>query len=546
MPTLINQDPDQYDLDYFLAKYGDRFGAMAKENNLQQIKPIQFAVHPTKCNKKNKIHYFKAPHQPTVVQCLCKTYHTLFTSRHYQLPSRSATPPPTSGSATPIDITPNQFKKTKDTIPQSPVSKIPPFSFNYDNSSVATSSTVTDLAPNTVAIKAHTQHTHICIICHKSNIPCVFLTNNKHSLDPTAKILCGYPTHPSCISNLKLKPSIQTKSFNQQQRSAFFTTKFALTKKEEKIQIFKEFLQLLKKKRSTQQKIKIPQQTKENLLDWAQKYPITTEMEPFTNFNTPLSQQIFDFLKPHLINFAPGKITKPATESEQASKWSFKYFIKTLAGAQPKFLTDIIYQHNPTIDNSITIPFDILHSTLKILLHKFTTTLFTKLNYAKILSLHKSIPPYTLQNRFQVAINLARIHLYLQNEYQTIDLAKFSKTVNILPIRFSLHYFISEDAINQPLFKIQNDEKYNINISLNIPKQDFQQTFRIPSLKKYRSDLESWFKPFFANYKKQFTNINETKTFNYIKYEIATKLAESCKRLLPSDFKITSIDSLRE
>ena len=67
MPTLINQDPDQYDLDYFLAKYGDRFGAMTKENNLQQIKPIQFAVHPNECNTKNKIHYFKAPHQPSVV-----------------------------------------------------------------------------------------------------------------------------------------------------------------------------------------------------------------------------------------------------------------------------------------------------------------------------------------------------------------------------------------------------------------------------------------------------------------------------------------------
>jgi hypothetical protein len=40
MPTSISQEPDQYDLDYFLAKYGDRFGAMAKENNLQQIKPI--------------------------------------------------------------------------------------------------------------------------------------------------------------------------------------------------------------------------------------------------------------------------------------------------------------------------------------------------------------------------------------------------------------------------------------------------------------------------------------------------------------------------
>src|SRR6185436_13295454 len=110
--------------------------------------------------------------------------------------------------------------------------------------------------------------------------------------------------------------------------------------------------------------------------------------------------------------------------------------------------------------------------------------------------------PYTLQNRFQVAINLTRIHLYLQNEYQTIDLSKFAKTVNILQIYFSLNYFISEDAINQPLFKIQNNEKYNINISLNIPKQEFLQTFCIPSLKKHRPDLESWFKPFFANYKK--------------------------------------------
>ena len=120
MLTSISQDSDQYDLDYFLAKYGNHFGAMAKESNLQQIKPIQFAVHPTECHKKNKIHYFKAPHQPSIVQCLCKTYHTLFTSRHYQLSQRSVTPPPTSGSgfgsATPMDITLNQFKKTKNTI----------------------------------------------------------------------------------------------------------------------------------------------------------------------------------------------------------------------------------------------------------------------------------------------------------------------------------------------------------------------------------------------------------------------------------------------
>src|SRR6185436_19152783 len=89
--------------------------------------------------------------------------------------------------------------------------------------------------------------------------------------------------------------------------------------------------------------------------------------------------------------------------------------------------------------------------------------------------------PYTLQNRFQVAINLARIHLYLQNEYQTIDLSKFAKTVNILPIRFSLNYFISEDAIKQPLFKIKNNL-----LTLMKPKPSTTSNMKsLPNLQKY-------------------------------------------------------------
>ena len=36
------------------------------------------------------------------------------------------------------------------------------------------------------------------------------------------------------------------------------------------------------------------------------------------------------------------------------------------------------------------------------------------------------------------------------------------------------------------------------------------------------------------------------KTFNYIKYQIAFKLSNECKALLPSEFKILSIDSLQE
>ncbi|CAG8783466.1 2828_t:CDS:1, partial [Racocetra persica] len=52
-----------------------------------------------------------------------------------------------------------------------------------------------------------------------------------------------------------------------------------------------------------------------------------------------------------------------------------------------------------------------------------------------------------------------------------------------------LHYNISEDALYQPLIKVQNDNLFNINISLNISKYHFLETFQISSLKDHLQNL---------------------------------------------------------
>ena len=63
-----------------------------------------------------------------------------------------------------------------------------------------------------------------------------------------------------------------------------------------------------------------------------------------------------------------------------------------MADQRPEFLTKLIFQCNPTIDKAATIPFEILESTLKKLILKFTTILFTKLNYAEIFASLATIP----------------------------------------------------------------------------------------------------------------------------------------------------------
>ena len=105
-----------------------------------------------------------------------------------------------------------------------------------------------------------------------------------------------------------------------------------------------------------------------------------------------------------------------------------------MAGDKPKFLTDFVIKSSPDFDQTKPIPFKALHDTLKSLLSKFTTVFFTKLDYLYILCSHYSIPSYSYTNRCRVAINLARLHLYLNHTYKTINFEKFMKKLDIKPL----------------------------------------------------------------------------------------------------------------
>ena len=94
-------------------------------------------------------------------------------------------------------------------------------------------------------------------------------------------------------------------------------------------------------------------------------------MKTNTKLQTKLSFELFNFIKSNLTNFF-------------SEKMSFKYLICSIAGQQPKFLTDLIYKANLQTNSIATIHFDLLESTLKNLIFKFTMILFTKLNYREI------------------------------------------------------------------------------------------------------------------------------------------------------------------
>jgi hypothetical protein len=555
MPTLsTSEHPDSYNLDYFYPKYADRYGLVMSEEKTSTLRVLSANLKPDQCDtaRKFSFHYFKVPTQPNITSCLCTKYHTSFTSKYFRLPAESLISSSTQLGSSAMDISPltnKRFNQLKDILPESPsrqTSSIPEARPTILFPSFNTNTTPTEII-------GHSQHYHTCVICHIKSVPCIILQkNNQHGPDYTQAILFkNRLIHRTCatkIDEIKLKPSAITKLEKSQKavRTIYKLTTLKISDKKSLLQKLidrKKLIQQTKESNNQhEQENQFPKRDITNDLDWFKTHPISSTMEPYIKFNTPLSHQIFDFIKPYLIDFAPGQINK----NKPNSKYNFNYLIKNMTGERPKFLTDLIYQHNPSIDRTVTIPFDILLTTFKTLLSKFTKILFTKLNYAKIFSLHSSIPPYTISNRNNIALNLARLHLFLNNTYQTINRTKFIQDLNIRPLRLNLHYYISEDSLKQPLLKIQNDEKFNINISLNIPKKQFLQTFRIPSLKNNLIDFDNWFKLFFEKYKRQFTQINEKKVYNFLKHQIATKLSDTCKQLLPQSFNITAISSLRE
>ena len=206
-------------------------------------------------------------------------------------------------------------------------------------------------------------------------------------------------------------------------------------------------------------------------------------MQKNTKLQTDISCKLFNFLKEHLYNFYPGKVIREATENRYALKASFYLLIRQMASIKPKFLIDLIQQHNFTTDQSATIPFNILEETLKKLILTFTTVLFTKLNYPEIFASPATIPPLKSENRLQFCLNLARLHLYLSDNYQAINYTKFAEDIKLRSKRFKITSDVTDYDKNQKYLSIDMDNRFNIHLNFNIPKTLFLDKYNIPSLK---------------------------------------------------------------
>jgi hypothetical protein len=314
---------------------------------------------------------------------------------------------------------------------------------------------------------------------------------------------------------------------NWEQRNLYCKIKCCQLSAEDKRILFKKFLQKLPKKTKTTNESKDNDQSKNNKtqknqknndlkqkdqqkekgkestqkrdttndFDWFLNYPITPEMQQHSKLSTPLALKVFSLLKSYLVNFNLGQeIPTDSTDSKlnnrPPAKYSFNYILNKMANSKPKFLTDFILEANPEFDQSNPIPFKVLVETLKGLVAKFTTVLFTQLDYIHIFRSHYSIPPYSTNNRKKVAINMAHLHLYLNHTYKTINFEKFIEKLNIKPLHFTLNFDIDYTA-DKLLFDIQNDNRFNIKVTLNIPAKKFEDDFKIPSLKPHTQTYET-------------------------------------------------------
>jgi hypothetical protein len=582
MPTLISEEPDSYDIDYFYSKYKDRFGLVMNENKTSSLRVLAANIKPDHCETgKKKLHYFHVPTQPVIATCFCKTYHTYFTSRYFTLP-QTTLEIPSAMDISPI-ISTKAFNRITEELIASPMERpTPTILFPIFN---------TDPTPK--SIKPHSQHPHTCYICKTKNLPCVYTTDEKHS--PDYRIATLFKTrliHRSCIENIttttKCKPLEQTKPFTKEQRGAYLTIKyfFATRTHNSKKEFFKHLLSIYAKCKQTptpdkllkqqqqqqQQKQQIPlkkvyqsknkQKETENqthsennstktkfepTFDWLKNFPITEEMETHKKLETPLSHSLFEFLKNHLYNFFPGKIIKIETKFRKEQRASFNYLIKQMAGLKPQFLTEIIFKCNPTTDKQATIPFNILDSTLRKLLLKFTTVLFTKLNYAEIFASPITIPPNNPKDRSQLCINIARLHLYLSNNYQGIDYKKFAEDFNFRPKRFNLTSETSAFDQQQKYLFLKHDNRFNIHACFNIPKSLFLEKFNIPSLKNSLEYFNTWFEEFFHVYNQQFSEpLNKEKVYFALKSQIRNHFVQQCTKLLLKTYSLIEPNSYNE
>ena len=84
---------------------------------------------------------------------------------------------------------------------------------------------------------------------------------------------------------------------------------------------------------------------------------------------------------------------------------------------------------------------------------------------------------------------MARLHLYLTNNFQSIDYTKFNKDFKLKPKRFKIYFKIECIDQEKEYFTISSDLRFNIKVLFNLPKILFLNNFNIPSLKNSLDNL---------------------------------------------------------
>ncbi|CAG8751895.1 32423_t:CDS:2, partial [Gigaspora margarita] len=266
--------------------------------NAKNLKVLSNNFNPQQCTDKEGFHFFMIPRQPTIITCFCKKYHTYFASKTLTIQSNQPTVPLTSAEASSsgmeIDLNINIYNSLSkvEKSPYQPRHNITqPFSISFDNT----------LRSNTTQYKAHSHHAHTCIICKIKDIPCIILQNEKHSLDPNALTLknqqLGFPAHPQCLHQLKLKPIQQQKPLKTHQNKE------------------------PNPKTSKYKGKDIPKtshNTTTSQFDWFTNFPITLEMKQYDKLSTKLAQQLFFSIKSYLKEFTPGQPIKTSDPNTPA------------------------------------------------------------------------------------------------------------------------------------------------------------------------------------------------------------------------------------
>jgi hypothetical protein len=242
MPTLISEDPDCYDLDYYYKNYNDRYGLVTNESRPSQLRVLGVGQKPDSCDLVKMRHFFTVPLQPSIGVCFCGKYHTSFTSKTYRIQHATTLGEPllTTTTTAITEMKSKDFRKL-DSLPQSPLPERPTENLlTQANPRILFPVFQTD--PTPTPIIPHSHHYHGCVLCKSKNILCAISAQNVHTPDYTVSVVFKTQLiHRECIpllNNVKMEPLYKTTPLNINQKLLICFIKLAQMPAKDKVKLF--------------------------------------------------------------------------------------------------------------------------------------------------------------------------------------------------------------------------------------------------------------------------------------------------------------------